>query len=74
MRYRANRASIESCRLVLNAHELSANGCLPLSRIKLRAEADRLHLSWNRQSVAGEEGITEEEPAKRGPVKMKSAK
>src|SRR6516165_2739152 len=28
MRYRANRASIESCRLVLNAHELSANGCL----------------------------------------------
>ena len=80
MRYRANRASIESCRLVLNAHELSANGCLrpgwsgkwnigdgkaPVA-IKLRAEADRLHLSWNRQSVAGEEGITEEEPSEEG--------
>jgi hypothetical protein len=28
MRYRADRASIASCHLLLNAHELRSNGCL----------------------------------------------
>jgi hypothetical protein len=66
MRIRANRATVASCRLLLNAHELRANGCLRPGwsgkwsidgdgkakvLIHLRAEADRLHLSWNRRSL-----------------------
>jgi hypothetical protein len=63
-RVRLNRPTIESCGLVLNAHELRVNGCLRPGWsgtwrieersdgkakviVRLRAEADRLHLSWD---------------------------
>ena len=71
-RVQVNRPTIDSCRLVLNAHELRANGCLRPGwsgrwrieggsgggdgkakvSIHLRAEADRLHLSWDPRSVS----------------------
>jgi hypothetical protein len=80
MRTRADRPTIAGCRLLLDAHELRANGCLrpgwsgkwrigersfkaasggggggdgkAVVSIHLRAEADRLHLSWDSGALA----------------------